>query len=193
MPRAGYLTASTFPDLMTRGKGGQEFGKTAMRHIEQLALDMLRVDRAEDITADSLEWGLEHEDNARYFYQEATLYKVGQAEFRISKELSFVGGEMDGLVGDDGGIEIKCPKSSTKHMFHFAEHYEEYAYQVQGYLWIYRLKWIDFVSYDPRCPKPHQLQIRRIEPDAGIIKALQERCKAAHSEAIKLVEEVQAC
>lgn len=190
MPSPGYLTASTFPDLMTRGKGKEEFGKTAMRHIEQLALDFLMVERGEEATADSLEWGLEHEDNARFFYQKSTLCSVAQPGFRVSPDFEYVGGTIDGLVGTEGGIEVKCPKNSIKHLFHFEELYTEYVYQVQGYLWIYNLKWIDFVSYDPRCPAVYQLKVLRVEPDTGIISALKARCEMAFIEAIKIVSTV---
>ncbi len=192
MPRRGFITASTFPDLMTHGKGKEAFGKTAMRHIEQLALDLLDADRDDEITAESLEWGKEQEDNARFVYAGLTLADVRESGFGVSKELPYVGGTMDGLVGPDGGIEIKCPRSSQKHLFHFDEHCAEYEYQVQGYLWIFGLKWIDFISYDPRCPAQYQLMIKRVEPNAGIIGALQERCKLAHAKAIELVNSVRS-
>lgn len=176
---------------MTRGKGGEAFGKTAMRHVERLALDLLGSEQDEEISAESLEWGKEQEDNARFFYCAKTLYDVRESGFGISKELPYVGGTMDGLVGADGGIEIKCPKVSQKHLFHFEEHYAEYKYQVQGYMWIFNLNWIDFISYDPRCPAQYQLMIRRVEPDAGIINAIMGRCKEAHAKAQELVNTVR--
>lgn len=191
MPRPGYLTASTFPDLMTGGRKGELFGKTAMRHIERLALDMIGFTRDEDFTSGPTDWGKEHEESARFLYALHTMRDVKKAPFRAAKDLPYVGGTMDGKIGKVGGIEIKCPKDSSKHAFHAAEHYEEYKYQVQGYIWAYDLEWCDFVSYDPRAPiRPvnMQLRIQRIEPDAGIIDALKERCTAAHAEALKLVE-----
>lgn len=193
MPKPGFLTASSFPDLMVKGKGGQEFGKTAMRHVEQLALDMLGFSREEGPKADSLDWGREQEDNAAFYYEERTLRELRRAPFQVSPDLPYVGGTIDRLAGDAGGVEIKCPKDSKKHVFHADRHYTGYVYQIQGYMWIYSLKWIDFVSYDPRSTDERlQLRIKRVEPDAGIIAALETRCKAAYAEALKLAGSITA-
>lgn len=191
MPRPGYLTASTFPDLMTGGRKGEEFGKTAMRHIERLALDLLGFTRDEDFGSAPTDWGKEHEDTARFLYEMHTLQDVRKAPFRAAKDTPYVGGTMDGKIGKVGGLEIKCPKLSAIHVFRVDEHYADYKYQVQGYIWIYGLEWCDFVSYDPRgpiTPENMQLRIQRIEPDTGIIDALKERCALAHAKALKLVE-----
>jgi len=59
----------------------------------------------------------------------------------------------DGLIGDDGGIEIKCPKPST-HVKYLRNGKlpSEYKAQVMGCLWITGREWWDFMSYHPQMP-----------------------------------------
>lgn len=190
MPRPGYLTASTFPDLMQTGKKGEPFGKAAMKHIYRLALDMLGTVRPDDITADSLEWGKINEESARYIYEEHNLCQVKKAHFKVSPTLDYVGGTADGLIGKDGILEIKCPKYSAIHMFNRDEHFKKYQWQLYGYIWIYDRKWCDFASYDPRCKEPLQLITQRIIRDAAKIELLESRCKDAHQLALELVKQV---
>lgn len=191
MPRPGFLTPSTFPDLMKPGKNGEAFGKVSMSIVERLAMDLLKVQRPEDVSAPSLEWGKQNEETAIFIYEQETLRQVKKARFRVCPDLAYVGGTMDGLVKPDGGIEIKCPANSSIHLFRREEHYEAYKYQLHGYLWVYGLNWLDFVSYDPRCPQELQLMVRRVERDNAIIETIEARCREAHGKALKIVEQVR--
>lgn len=189
MPNPGYLTPSTFSDLMSKGRGGEEFGKTAQKVIDRLTLDMLGVERPEESIPISCQWGLDHEWEAIQEYENRTFRKVlSPVEFRISKSHTYVGGTMDGLVGVKGGIEVKSPFDSMNHLYNLQsafQLYHDYWYQVQGYFWIFELEWIDFVSYDPRFSEPSNLLIYRVEPDEKVIIALKERCELAYGMALE--------
>ena len=191
MPKQGFFTASTFPDLMQNDRSGKGFGKAALGHIERFALDTLGFHSSDEVGAASLEWGLENESNARFFYEQKTMCEVRRAEFAVSPTLDFVGGTGDGLVGASGGIEIKCPSNSAIHMLRVAEHFKAYEWQIHGYIWIYQLAWQDFVSYDPRAPEHLMLRIMRVKRDAEKIAALESRCILAREAALRMCDDAQ--
>lgn len=187
MPKAGYLTPSTFSDLMSNGRGKETMGKTALNIIDNLVLDMLGTQKEETFGGTACQWGLDHEWEARKAYEDETFRMVIEPEFRVSPTHSYVGGTMDGLVGSKGGIEIKCPYNSIEHLYNFTEARQAktiYKYQLQGYFWIYELEWIDFVSYDPRYPEKQRLGIHRQYPDFEIIESLKKRCELAYEMAL---------
>lgn len=73
----------------------------------------------------------------------------------------------DRLVGDDGGLEIKCP-SAKVHIANLLDATDEHYAQAQGNLWITGRKWWDLLSYHPTIPPT----IVRIERDEEYIAAL---------------------
>jgi hypothetical protein len=96
----------------------------------------------------NMDRGTELEPEARKYYADlngCTVVQVGFIE--ISED---VGVSPDGLIGDDGGLEIKCPLPST-HISYILGDREIACYrpQVQGCMWATGRKWIDFVSYCP--------------------------------------------
>jgi predicted phage-related endonuclease len=76
-------------------------------------------------------------------------------------------------VGDDGMIEIKCPKSTT-HIEYLLNNElpNTYYWQVHGQMWVTGRKWVDFVSFDPRMPEKKQLFVHRVNRDEDIIAQL---------------------
>ena len=95
----------------------------------------------------------------------------------VHPNYDFITGEPDGLIGESGIIEVKCPNSNNhfKNLLYGAQ-IDDYKYQIQGYLWLTDRFWCDFVSYDPRFPDKYQLSIHRIEQDGEIISELEARC-----------------
>lgn len=182
MPRKGFLTASSFDSLMSGfSKGVNNFdGKTASDIVMQLAADWLGHDMEgyEDEATGARAWGNEYECLARDAYSEQMVTEVKQASFTIANDASYVGGTMDGLVGDDGGIEIKCPYNSVNHLDRESQR-KKYKYQLQGYMWIFDLNWIDFISYDPRFPENLQLIVERVVRNESTIDDLRTRCAAS--------------
>jgi hypothetical protein len=74
------------------------------------------------------------------------------------------GASPDGLVGEDGLIEIKCPRLDT-HLQYLADDEipEEYLPQMLWQLACTERQWIDFVSYHPDCPEPYRLFVKRLD------------------------------
>lgn len=182
MPKSGFLTPSSFADLMTNGRGTDTMGKSALAVVDRLTLDLLGFEAPEPSgTPRSCAWGNENEPLARLLYTERTFREVRPTEFTVCDTHPYVGGTMDGLVGLSGGVEIKCPYSPTEHLANILTRKQvaQYTPQMQGYMWIYVLDWIDFISYDPRLPEPYDLVIERIERDDAYIERLKKRCEEA--------------
>ena len=193
--RLFHFTSSELYKLMTKPKSkqDQEAGKpskTAEEYIfEKLAEDLTgRCDDSLDTKA--LRWGETYEADARLAYETVTGNSVDLCGF-IEWSRIF-GGSPDGLVGEDGIIEIKCPFNSSNHVRYLLleNQYElnglkpEYYAQIQGNLLVTGRKWCDFISYDPRCVRAEfALKILRVNRDEEFIKRIKEALDRA--EAIK--------
>jgi hypothetical protein len=171
------ISPSRFAAVMTQGRGKEEFGATFYSLAEQIAMEALGVELP-DLKTFEIQWGIEHEFEAVMAYEERTGRSVDTVTERlIHPRFAFVTGEPDGLIGADGGIEVKCPNSLNhfKNIISGAQ-IKDYYPQMQGYMWITGRNWFDFVSFDPRFPNPqHQLAIHRVERDADFIAALEPR------------------
>lgn len=121
-----------------------------------------------------MERGTALEPIARDLYSK----KIKQVGFIQSDDEVF-GYSPDGLAGDDGLIEIKCPRFDNKKggFLRFflddeawKEYYEDYKYQIQGGLLLSDRKWCDFILYNDNMPN-HPI-INRVERDEDLIKEL---------------------
>ena len=186
MPMHGYLTPSTFADLMTNGRGTDTFGASAQTVIDKLAMDLIGVRPTDECMQTfpplSCKWGLENEWEAVKAYEERMFCEVIRPEFRTSPTHPYVGGTADGLVGKHGGIEIKCPYNPAEHMENIltGKQVKQYIYQMQGYIHIYGLDWIDFVSFDPRYEDAERLYTQRVYRDDEMIGSILNRCAQAY-------------
>ena len=136
--------------------------------------------------------GLELEPIARLAYEDHQMLTVNEVAFIDHKKHDFVGVSPDGLIGDDGMIEIKCPFAEAKHLGALLDgsHAEEYQWQIQGQLWVADRQWCHAVSYDPRYPEEHRLAITRVERDQALIDELEEACLVAEEEILDVIERV---
>ena len=104
------------------------------------------------------------------FYREVTVDEVGF----ITTDDGTIGGSPDGMVGDDGGVEIKC--RSAKHHMECVLGISDIAdrLQVQGYLWLTGRPWWDVVAYNPDLPKKIVRTYQDPTVQVAIEKALDE-------------------
>lgn len=112
-----------------------------------------------------MEEGREKEPLARVEYEMRRDVTVEQVGFVYHPTIRSAGASPDGLVGDDGMIEIKCPKLDT-HLDYLVKEEIPDKYLPQM-LWQLACEdtrsWIDFVSYHPDIPEPNNLFIKRLE------------------------------
>lgn len=115
----------------------------------------------------------EREPDARWLYELETWNTVEEVWFVEYNE--FLGCSPDGLVNDDGMVEIKSPEDK-KHFKMILNGEKEidsdYRWQMQMNLWITDRKWCDFISYNPNYEQ--SLIIFRVTRDEDMIKKLQD-------------------
>lgn len=166
--RLGYVTASRLKDVLAGGKG-----LTRNAYMMQIAAELLTGQKEESYSNSSMEWGTATEPQARAMYELNCMDDVEQVAF-ITHDTIKVGYSPDGLVGVNGLIEIKCPKTTT--------HIETvlsgkmptgHIPQVQGGLWISEREWLDFVSFDPRINSDKNFFCVRVYRDESYIKNLE--------------------
>lgn len=172
--RLGKVTGSRINDVLATLKSG---GESASRsnYRAQLVCERLTGQVAESFSNDAMKWGTEQEPNARQAYEFITNNKVVEVPMIDHPTIPMTGASPDGLVGDDGLVEIKCPNSAT-HIEYLLGGVAPVKYHNQM-LWQMEVtgrKWCDFVSYDPRLPIDLQLFIVRFDLDEEKLKKIRE-------------------
>ena len=161
--RCGKVTASRVSDVIAKTKSG--WGASRANYMAQLIAERLTGEVADSYSNSSMQWGIDHEDEARVsyeFYENAKVQEIGFVQHHDLES----GASPDGLVGDDGLIEIKCPNTAT-HIQTLLDQKIPQKYETQM-LWQMECtgrKWCDFVSYDPRMPEDLKLFVKRFERD----------------------------
>lgn len=160
--RAGRVTASRIADLMAKTKNG--WGASRANYMAELVAERLTGTVAESFTNTAMKWGLETEPEARRTYTFLTDTPVEPIGFVVHPTLEMSGASPDGLVGDKGLVEIKCPNTAThiETLLNDAVP-EKYIKQMQWQMVCTGREWCDFISYDPRLPARMQLFVKRVE------------------------------
>lgn len=165
--RAGRITASGFADAIAMNKRKPtEPTEARNKYLRTIVAEILSGRPKHEISSKSLSWGTEAEEFARQEYELETGAIVVPSEFLTHPKYDFIGASPDGLVGDDGGIEMKCPHDEQVHICTLLDGMpEEHKAQVQGNMMVTGRKWWDFISYDPRQADDYKIYIQRIERD----------------------------
>ena len=170
--RYGWITASRFKDVMAKGQG-----KTRKAYMYHLAAEAITGERAESFTNEYMEWGTETEPQTRAMYELEAGCDVDQVSFIKLDAQNKIGCSPDGLIGDNGLVEFKCPKTTTQIETFLSGKMPTYHNgQVQGQLWISGREWCDFVSFDPRIDGEASYFCVRVERDEEYIKELEAAC-----------------
>ena len=169
--RLGRATASRFSDIMSRGRNGYE-PAARKNYKAELVTERLTGVKADSFTSSAMQHGIDYEPTARLMYEMTTSNTVEETGFHQHEKL-MAGASPDGLIGDNGLLEIKCPNTAT-HIatLHSQEVPRQYFWQVHGQMWITGRKWCDFVSFDPRLPANAQMFITRVHRDEDVIEDL---------------------
>lgn len=190
--RAGKFTGSKFADLMARNKKTGEPLKCYWDLIWQIAVERLTGQPVEGPQGFALQWGADVEPFAREAIELATGYVVSESGFVIHPDYPMAGASPDGLIDVDGGLEMKCPKSSVVHLERYLSGVpEEYKPQIQGCLWVTGRAWWLFASYDPRMPESHRLLTIKVKRDEAYIAELERAVIAAEAEVQTLLEKLR--
>lgn len=163
LKRLGKPTASRFGDIKP-GRGHKWSDKTAS-YMRELLVERLTGQWTEAY-GNAIEWGVMYEDEARDAYQARTGVTVDRVDFL---ELDDIGGSPDGLIGDDGCLEIKCPYNSGNHIDYIMGGCGDHLPQMMGIMYLAGRQWCDFISYDPRFPEEYRLYIERVTYDPAAV------------------------
>lgn len=164
--RLGKPTASRFGDIITPDKGDKS--KTYTTYLYELLGELLAGDRDEVYRSQWMDRGSELEVQAREKYEflkDTTVETVGI----VFNDDFTIGASPDGLIGNNAGLEIKCPKSSTIVKYMLEDRLPLiYKPQVQGNLWICEREYWDFIAYHPNT----NMFINRVYRDEEYIKKM---------------------
>lgn len=162
--RLGLPTASNFDRLLT-----PKTRKPAAKRYSYLArlAGEWTIGQPKDWgSTDFMERGMAMEDEARKWYELHYDVDVDQVGF-ITRDDGLVGGSPDGLIGSDGGLEIKCPGLEQHTLYVLGLEELSHIGQVQGLLYLTGRPYWDLVSYHPNLPKI----VKRVTPDTSWLDA----------------------
>lgn len=166
--RLGKVTASRLSDVLATIKTGEAAARANYR-IELVA-ERLTGKSTPGFTSAAMQWGVDCEPMARSAYETETGLIVTDVGFVDHPTIAMAGASPDGLVGDDGLIEIKCPDTKTHiQTLTSKKAPSEYIPQMQWQMACTGRQWVDFVSFDPRLPEHLMLEIIRVDRDQSLI------------------------
>lgn len=163
--RAGLVTASRIADVTAKIKAGEAAARRDYR--AQIVAEILTGTPQDDAYVNAeMQWGLDQEPYARACYEVACNALVDQVGLVIHPKIDRAAASPDGLVDEDGLVEIKCPKTATHIQYRMDGAVpQKYHPQMLWQMACTGRKWCDFVSYDPRLPENLRLFKARLERD----------------------------
>ena len=166
--RIGKVTASRVSDVIAKTKTG--WGASRANYMAELIAERLTGEPAEKFTNAAMAWGTEKEPDARAAYEFFRDAQVSEIAFVDHPVIGMTGASPDGLVGDHGLVEIKCPNTAT-HLDTLLTQAipSKYVTQMLWQMEVSGRAWCDFVSYDPRLPETMSLFVKRVERDDNLI------------------------
>ncbi len=183
--RTGMPTSSNFDEIITTRCTPS---KQKQKFMYQLAAERITGVKEETYKNAIMLRGIEMEPEARSMYELLTGNEVTTVGICYLNKKKLFGCSPDGLVGEDGLIEIKCPTSAVHVSYLLANGFpKDYFQQLQGQLFVTGRKWVDFFSYYPGI-KP---LLFKVMPDRWFIKALETELEAFCKELDEVTERLK--
>jgi hypothetical protein len=159
--RIGRFTASTVHNIIYSKKPT----KTFETHVFEKVTETIYKQPTFVYENQAMQWGSDHEVVALIEYQKKNSVFCQSVGFVPLGDDA--GCSPDKLVGEKGGIEVKCPHTQINHIKHctirsandLLNIKKDYYWQIQMCLLCTDRAWWDFVSFDPRLPKEHPLRL----------------------------------
>jgi putative phage-type endonuclease len=191
--RKGKVTASRIGDILKTLRNGA-WAASRRNYSAQLVTERLTGKSHERFyTNEYMDWGKDQEPAAKEAYAKATGYEIKDVGFVDHPVLGDAGASPDGLVGDEGLIEIKCLIPANHLELLLTEEIpERYWLQMMWQMACTGRQWCDFVSFDPSQKENMQLFIKRVHRDNKVINKLENDIKEFLDEVHVTVERLQA-
>lgn len=174
--RCGSLGASRVADALATTKTG--WGASRANLMAELLVERMTGVPTEGFVNDAMRWGTEKEPDAKAAYEFRTDAEVTEVGLVRHPSINWTHASPDGLVGDSGLIEVKCPQSAA-HLDTLLGNAVagKYVTQMQWQMACTGRAWCDFVSFDPRMPEPMRLFVHRVPRDDAAIAKLEAQIK----------------
>lgn len=182
--RLGRFTASEIHKLM----GARGLGKTGETYIYEKVAEFATGEEAHTPFSAAIAWGIEHELEAKLYYEAATGHKIYACNTLFNGHMSAT---PDGIVKNEGvldcGFEIKCPYNKSNHLKNLqiknvddlAKFRSEYYWQIVAGMWVFELKKWKFCSYDPRFKEEKRMIVINVHLNDKNLELLKERVAMA--------------
>jgi putative phage-type endonuclease len=188
--RLGKITASRLSDLLAKTKSGPAASRA--NYLAELVAERLTGQQGERFQSAAMAWGTETEPQARAAYSFRRDVAVLETGFVLHPQMDFAGASPDGLVGDDGLLEIKCPNTATHIDYVLSGGApSKYVPQMQWQLACTGRKWCDFVSFDPRLPEDVRFFCTRVQRDDAWISEAEAAVRAFNDEIQQTIEQLR--
>ena len=169
--RRGRVTASRIADVMAQTKSGP--GAARKNYMAELVVERLTDTTPERFTSAAMQWGTDTEPQARATYTLVEGSPVQEVGF-VPHPTLMAGASPDGLVGERGLVEIKCPNTATHIETLLTGKIDgKYQKQMQFQLACTARDWCDFVSFDPHLPDEMQLWVQRVYRDDVMVAEIE--------------------
>jgi putative phage-type endonuclease len=171
--RCGSLGAASINDIMARTKTG--FSASRANVMARMIAERLTGMPQDGYKSPAMMHGTATEPDARAAYEFMTDATVTQVGLVLHPTIKGTHASPDGLVGDDGLMEIKCPQTATHIETLSTETIDtKHIRQMQWQMACTGRDWCDFVSYDPRLPESMSIFIKRVSRDDALINEMEE-------------------
>ena len=171
--RLGKVTASKISDVLAKIRTGE--AAVRRNYKMQLATERLTGQKTDSYINQAMQDGIDREDTAREIFEIVRDIKVEQVGFIDHPTIKMAGASPDGLLPDNGVLEIKCPVETT-HTTNLLERKlpSRYVSQVQWQMACTGADYANFVSYNPNFEPKLQLIYLDVERDDEYIEMLEE-------------------
>ena len=170
--RIGKVTASRVADVIAKTKTGYSANRD--NYMAQLVCERLTGQKGESFSNAAMQHGTETEPLARAAYEALKDVLVDEVGFVPHPSIEMAGASPDGLVGEDGLIEIKCPNTATHIDTLLSQTVPgKYNTQMQFQMACTGRQYCDFVSFDNRLPEELQLFVTRVPRDEVFIRLIE--------------------
>lgn len=184
--RTGSVGGSSLNFVLAKGEG-----KSRKTLLYQLAAEILSGNPTNGHVSAAMERGTELEPEARQCYEFMTGCNVEQVAL-VKSWMPRVHVSPDGLIGDDGGLEIKVMLPHTYiELVDTGKIDLRYIRQVNHFLWITGREWCDIAAYCPEI-QVRPMWIKRIFPDPEIFEAIEVELPAFFEELQALIDRISA-
>lgn len=172
--RCGKVTASRMSAVLAEGRSGAP-SLTRAAYMGELIAETLTGQQCNAFQGNAdTERGQETEPAARAAYETHTRTMVDECGLVIHPRIERAGASPDGLVGDDGLLEVKCPRVHVHLEYLLAgEPPKAYIAQMAWQAACCERAWVDFVSYCPQMPEDLRLFIVRYEPTKAYLDSME--------------------